>query len=89
MPTLRACLEADGNKSDAAASLHIQRRTLYNRLDRIAALLGRSLEDAATRQSLYLATKSLDLSGATPRRASQAVDAGTNPLTANGSCPLC
>lgn len=68
MPTLRAYLEADGNKSDAAAQLHIQRRTLYNRLDRIAALLGRSLEDTATRQALFLAAKSLDLlnGGPTP-----------------------
>ncbi|MFB6679415.1 PucR family transcriptional regulator [Streptomyces sp. NPDC056390] len=66
LPTLRAYLESDGNKSDAAAHLHIQRRTLYNRLDRISALLGRSLEDAATRQALFLATKSLDLLEGSP-----------------------
>jgi purine catabolism regulator len=61
MPTLRVFLEADGNKSHAAARLHVQRRTLYNRLDRLSALLGRSLEDPATRQALFLAVKSLDL----------------------------
>ncbi len=61
LPTLRAYLETDGNKSHAAATLHIQRRTLYNRLDRLSALLGRSLEDTATRQALFLAVKSLDL----------------------------
>ncbi len=61
MPTLRAFLAADGRKTEAADVLFIQRRTLYNRLDRLSAILGRSLEDAETRQRLFLAVKGLDL----------------------------
>nr|WP_064569537.1 PucR family transcriptional regulator [Gordonia sp. LAM0048] len=66
MPTLRAFLDADGRKSDAAAKLYIQRRTLYNRLDRIAVLLDRSLDEPATRQRLLLAVKGLDLLAGDP-----------------------
>lgn len=61
LPTLRAFLDADGNKSVAAQHLFIQRRTLYNRLDRISGLLGRPLTQPATRQGLLLAVKGLDL----------------------------
>ncbi|MDF3306224.1 PucR family transcriptional regulator [Rhodococcus sp. T2V] len=61
LPTLRAFLEVDGRKTEAAESLFIQRRTLYNRLTRISEILGKSLDDAATRQSLLLAVKGLDL----------------------------
>jgi purine catabolism regulator len=73
LPTLRAFLEVDGRKTEAAESLFIQRRTLYNRLTRISEILGKSLEDAATRQSLLLAVKGLDLlegSSVVSRRAS-------------------
>lgn len=61
LPTLRAYLEVDGRKSEAADMLFIQRRTLYNRLARISEVLGRSLEDSTVRQSLLLAVKGLDL----------------------------
>ncbi|KIP51590.1 PucR family transcriptional regulator [Leucobacter komagatae] len=61
LPTLRAFLEVDGRKSEAANRLFIQRRTLYNRLVRLTEILGRSLEDPASRQSLLLAVKGLDL----------------------------
>lgn len=61
LPTLRAFLEHDGRKTDAADALYIQRRTLYNRLERMAGILGRSLDDADTRQRLTLAVKALDL----------------------------
>ncbi|WP_053351537.1 PucR family transcriptional regulator [Leucobacter musarum] len=61
LPTLRAFLEVDGRKSEAADRLFIQRRTLYNRLARLTEILGRSLEDPASRQSLLLAVKGLDL----------------------------
>lgn len=66
LPTLRAYLSADGNKSDAAQDLHVQRRTLYNRLDRIAAILGRRLDEVSVRQSLLLALKGLDLMEGAP-----------------------
>lgn len=67
MPTLRAFLDCDGRKSDAAAKLFIQRRTLYNRLDRLSTLLQRSLDEPATRQRLLLAVKGLDLLESDPR----------------------
>ncbi|MDI9893167.1 PucR family transcriptional regulator [Rhodococcus sp. IEGM 1381] len=66
MPTLRAFLDSDGRKSDAAAALFVQRRTLYNRLERISSQLGRSLDEPATRQRLLLAVKGLDLLGSDP-----------------------
>lgn len=61
LPTLRAFLLADGRKTDAADALYIQRRTLYNRLERMSAILGRSLDDPETRQRLLLAVRGLDL----------------------------
>lgn len=61
LPTLRAFLDCDGRKSEAAAQLFIQRRTLYNRLDRLSTLLGRPVDESATRQRLLLAVKGLDL----------------------------
>ncbi len=60
-PTLRIFLECDGHKSEAAAKLFVQRRTLYYRLDRLSALLGMSLDDPATRQRLLLAVRGLEL----------------------------
>jgi PucR family transcriptional regulator, purine catabolism regulatory protein len=61
LPTLREYLAAGGNKTEAAQRLFVQRRTLYHRLDRISAILGRSLEDPTTQQSLLLAVRALDL----------------------------
>nr|WP_206439085.1 PucR family transcriptional regulator [Streptomyces scabichelini] len=61
LPTLRAFLENDANKSKTADQLYIQRRTLYYRLDRLDALLGRSLDESDVRQSLALALRGLDL----------------------------
>lgn len=60
MPTLRAIIETDGNKSRAAAALYVQRRTLYYRLERLNALLGRSIEDAEVRSGLVVAIQALD-----------------------------
>lgn len=76
MPTLRAFLEADGNKSDAAEALFVQRRTLYNRLDRISALLGRSIDEVDTRQRIHLAVKGLDLLRSAPGSASGSAPGG-------------
>jgi purine catabolism regulator len=61
LPTLRTYLACDGNKSQAAQQLFVQRRTLYYRLDRIASLLGRSLDDPDTRQALIFAVRGHDL----------------------------
>ena len=63
LPTLRAFLRADGRKTDAADALYVQRRTLYNRLDRISTILGKSLDDPETRQRLVIAVRGLDLLG--------------------------
>jgi purine catabolism regulator len=68
LPTLRAFLEADGNKSRAADALFVQRRTLYYRLERLNALLGKSLEDAHDRQTLGLALRAYDLLQSTAMR---------------------
>ncbi|WP_286901975.1 PucR family transcriptional regulator ligand-binding domain-containing protein [Thermocrispum sp.] len=64
LPTLRAYLACDGNKSQAAEKLFVQRRTLYYRLERLEGLLGKSLEDPETRQGLALAVRALDFLGA-------------------------
>ncbi len=61
LPTLRTYLTCDGNKSQAAAQLFVQRRTLYYRLDRITKLLGRSLDDPDSRQALVFAVRGHDL----------------------------
>jgi len=61
IPTLRVYLDGGGQKSRAAATLSIQRRSLYHRLDRIAAVLGVDLEDAETQLRLRVALRGLDL----------------------------
>lgn len=61
LPTLRTYLACDGNKSQTAQALFVQRRTLYYRLDRITALLNRSLDDPDTRQALVFAVRGHDL----------------------------
>lgn len=61
LPTLRAFLSVDGRKTEAADKLYVQRRTLYNRLERISTILGKSLDAPETRQRLLLAVKGLEL----------------------------
>jgi purine catabolism regulator len=61
LPTLRAYLSCDGNKTQAAQTLFVQRRTLYYRLERITAILGRSLDDPDARQALVFAVRGHDL----------------------------
>lgn len=76
--TLRAYLELNGNVAAAARALYIQRPSLYKRLHRIEQLLGKQLEDARTRASLYVALEGLPLlyrSGA-PRRSRVRVSVG-------------
>ena len=60
VPTLRAYLKHAGRKSDAARELGVQRRTLYQRIARVEALLGRDVDDQATRTRLTLALQGLD-----------------------------
>jgi purine catabolism regulator len=61
LETLRAILESDGRKSDAAKLLYVQRRTLYYRMARIDTVLGVSLDLPDTRQRLLLALRGLEL----------------------------
>lgn len=61
LQTLRAYLDAGGRKAEAARALHLERRSLYYRLDKIEKLLGRRLDDSATRLRLEVALQGLDL----------------------------
>jgi purine catabolism regulator len=67
--TLNAYLHANGNKIATAQALHLQRRSVYYRLERIEQLLGRSLDDPEQRVRLYLALRAheiLEASGNEP-----------------------
>ncbi|HVQ18277.1 MAG TPA: helix-turn-helix domain-containing protein [Actinomycetes bacterium] len=61
IPTLQAYLAENGSKTAAAKRLHVERRTLYYRLDRITQLLGRDLGDGETRLRLEVALRGLDI----------------------------
>jgi purine catabolism regulator len=53
--TLEALFDHNGNKTDTARALFLERQSLYSRLERIEELLGESLEDSSTRLGLHLA----------------------------------
>lgn len=55
--TLLVLAEHGGRKASAAKALHLDRGGLYQRLERIEALLGRDLGDPRTLTSLYVALK--------------------------------
>lgn len=55
--TLEAFLECGGNKTETARKLHLERQSLYHRLDRIEGLLGETLADEDTRLGLHLALR--------------------------------
>jgi PucR family transcriptional regulator, purine catabolism regulatory protein len=57
MPTLRALCEQGWRKSEAARALHVNRQSLYPRLERIEELLGVDLEDRDDRLALELALR--------------------------------
>ncbi len=61
LETLRAYLAAGSHKAAAARTLHLERRSLYYRLERIESLLGRSLDDPASRLRLEVALQGLDV----------------------------
>lgn len=67
LPTLIALLECNGNKSDAAKRLFIQRRTLYYRLDKVSRILGLSLEENEVQLRLRVAVRALELLRSTSR----------------------
>ncbi|MEV8569059.1 PucR family transcriptional regulator [Streptomyces sp. NPDC051322] len=57
LPTLESYLAHAGRKAETARELHLNRQTLYNRLARIAELLGTDLEDPQTVLALSLALR--------------------------------
>jgi purine catabolism regulator len=57
LPTLETYLAHAGRKAETARELHLNRQTLYNRLARIAELLGTDLDDPETVLSLSLALR--------------------------------
>lgn len=59
LPSLAAYLELAGRKTEVARELHIERRTLYHRLDRIGELIRGDLDDGDTRLRLHLAIAAL------------------------------
>jgi purine catabolism regulator len=58
--TLRAYLRHSGKKSRAARDLHIERQSLYYRLERLQSLLELDLEDGETLATLHLALRAID-----------------------------
>jgi purine catabolism regulator len=57
LPTLEMYLAHTGRKAETARELHLNRQTLYNRLARIAELLGTDLDDPQTVLALSLALR--------------------------------
>lgn len=57
LPTLQTYLTHAGRKAETARELHLNRQTLYNRLARIAELLGTDLDDPQTVLALSLALR--------------------------------
>ncbi|RFU88072.1 PucR family transcriptional regulator [Streptomyces triticagri] len=57
LPTLETFLAHAGRKAETARELHLNRQTLYNRLARIAELLGTDLDDPGTVLALSLALR--------------------------------
>lgn len=54
LDTLRAFLINGGNYAAAAAQLNLHRSSLVNRIDRICTVTGLSLDNAGTREALFL-----------------------------------
>ncbi|MGH2441727.1 MAG: PucR family transcriptional regulator [Chloroflexota bacterium] len=61
LATLRAYLDCGGNKSVAARTLNIERRSLYYRLRKVTQTLRRDLDDPETRTRLMVAFQGLDV----------------------------
>ena len=59
--TLDAYLQANGSKTSAAELLHLQRRSVYYRLERIEEMLGRSLDQPLHRARLFVALRANEL----------------------------
>ena len=62
--TLEVYLESGGRKAEAARLLHLERQSLYLRLQRVERLLGVDLDDPDTALGLHLAVRALRLTQA-------------------------
>ena len=61
LQTLRTYLARSGKKADATRELHIERRTLYRRLERLEKILGRPISNHENQTRLTFALYGLDL----------------------------
>lgn len=61
IPTLRAYVESGGQKATTARMLHLERRSLYYRLERIEAILDSDLDDPSARLRVQVALQGLDV----------------------------
>ena len=61
LPTLRALLAHDSNRAAAARELHVERRSLYYRIQRIEQVLGQSLDEHTVKLGLSVALRALSL----------------------------
>jgi purine catabolism regulator len=59
--TLDAYLQANGNKIATAEMLHLRRRSVYYRLERIEQVLGHSVDSPDRRARLYVALRAREL----------------------------
>jgi purine catabolism regulator len=57
VPTLETYLVCGGRKAETARRLHLERQSLYHRLERIASILDVDLDDGETRLALHLALR--------------------------------
>ncbi|MBZ4323514.1 PucR family transcriptional regulator, partial [Streptomyces huiliensis] len=63
LPTLETYLRHAGRKAETARELHVNRQTLYDRLARIAGLLGTDPDDPDSRLALGVALRGRRLVG--------------------------
>ena len=61
LPTLRALLAHDSNRAAAARELHVERRSLYYRIERIEQVLDQSLDEHNVKLGLSVALRALSL----------------------------
>jgi purine catabolism regulator len=61
LQTLRVYLARSGKKAEATRELHIERRTLYRRLERLERILGREISNHENQTRLTFALYGLDL----------------------------
>lgn len=66
LATLDAYLQSNGNKAATAQAIHLQRRSVYNRLARIEKLIGHAIDSPSHRARLYLALRAREVLEARP-----------------------